>query len=241
VILLYLLVKGKRNVISLADINKIKFELSHIRSILSVGIPSGIEHSLFQLGKILVSRVAAGFGTAAIAANAVTGSINSIVIMPGNAIGVAMLIIVSQFIGAGDFTGAKRITKRLMILTHVVMFIVCVCNMIFMNKLVALFNLGPEAHGLAVSFLRLLAVMMIIAWPGSFALPSALRAAGDAKYIMFVAIVSVWLVRVLGAQFLSVTLGAGPIGIWYAWVADWVFRSAFFIPRWLKSTPFQKR
>lgn len=46
-----------------------------IGKILKIGIPSGIENGMFQIGKLLVSSLTATFGTAAIAANAVANSI----------------------------------------------------------------------------------------------------------------------------------------------------------------------
>ena len=231
-LLLYLLIKGKKRLITINDLNIIKFEPAIIWSILRIGIPSGIEHSLFQFGKIAVSRIATNFGTAAIAANSVTGSVNSLVLMPGNAISMVMLVIISQCVGAGDYTNAKYYVKKFLILTHIVMFAAAAINYIFVNQLVGLYKLGPEAHALTVSFLRFLCFMIVIAWPTSFSLPSALRAAGDAKYIMVVAIISMWIIRVFGAYVFSMKWGAGPIGIWYAWTLDWVLRSVCFIHRW---------
>ena len=42
-----------------------------LKRILAIGIPNGLENSMFQLGKILVLSLVSGFGTAAIAANAI--------------------------------------------------------------------------------------------------------------------------------------------------------------------------
>ena len=42
-----------------------------LKKILYIGIPNGLENSMFQLGKILVLSLVSGFGTAAIAANAI--------------------------------------------------------------------------------------------------------------------------------------------------------------------------
>jgi putative MATE family efflux protein len=235
-VLLALLVRGRGRLISLAGLFKVRslrLEPSLIRGILRVGIPSGIESSLFQFGKILVSRLAAFFGTAAIAANAVTGSINAFIIMPGNAFGMAIVTIVGQCVGAGDYQSARFFTRRLMFLTYLTVSALALGNIVFMDALVGLFKLSPEAHAMTSRFLHTVCVMMILTWPSSFTLPNALRAAGDVKFVMAVAIVSMWLVRVSGAYIASFSLGFGVIGIWYAWVADWVFRSVFFIHRWL--------
>jgi Na+-driven multidrug efflux pump len=70
----------------------------------------------------------------------------------------------------------------------------------------------------------------------SFALPNALRAAGDARYVMVVASVSMWTVRVSAAYILSYALGLGPLGVWLAMGADFMSRGACYLRRWLKGT-----
>ena len=67
-----------------------------IRKICFIGIPNGLENSLFQLGKILVLSLVTSFGTKALAANAVAGTIALFQIIPGMAIGYAIVTVVSQ-------------------------------------------------------------------------------------------------------------------------------------------------
>jgi Na+-driven multidrug efflux pump len=76
-VLTVILFTERRLPVSLAGIGRITIEPALIRSILQVCLPSGLESSLFQIGKILVSRIFTSFGTAAIAANAISGVINS--------------------------------------------------------------------------------------------------------------------------------------------------------------------
>lgn len=73
-----------------------------IGKILKIGIPSGIENGMFQIGKLLVSSLTATFGTAAIAANAVANSIAGFANIPGIAIGLAMVTVIGRCIGAGE-------------------------------------------------------------------------------------------------------------------------------------------
>lgn len=236
VMLMYLLVKGikgRNQPLSLAGILKVRFNFLQIRSILKVGIPSGIESSFFQLGKLLVSRIPAIFGPAAIAANAVTSSINSLTIMPGNALGLAMVTIVGQCVGAADYESARFYVKRLMTFTFISGAVISVLIFVFVEPIVGFFNLGGESHKTAVEFLRLISFMMVFFWPGAFVIHNALRASGDVKYVMIVAIVSMWIVRVFGAYVFVFYFDTGVIGIWYAWVSDWVIRSFFFTGRWI--------
>jgi Na+-driven multidrug efflux pump len=105
-----------------------------------------------------------------------------------------------------------------------------------MEELLNLFNLSAEAHDLAKIFLRVHCISMVIAWPMSFALPNALRAAGDARYVMIIASLSMWVVRVSAAYLLTYPLGIGPLGVWLAMGGDFLFRGSFYFFRWRRGT-----
>ena len=64
-----------------------------IRKLLYIGVPSSIETSIFQIGKLLVLSVVAGFGTSATTANAVSNSLSQFALIPAAAIGTAMITI----------------------------------------------------------------------------------------------------------------------------------------------------
>ncbi|MCL2176120.1 MAG: MATE family efflux transporter, partial [Treponema sp.] len=133
VFLVYPLIKDKTKIINLCGITKIKFEGDMIKRILNIGIPSGLEASMFQIGKILVTRIFTVFGTAAIAANAVGATINSLAFMPGSGFGMGLLIIVGQCIGAGDYLAAKRYTKKILTLSYLTYIFININIYIFMN------------------------------------------------------------------------------------------------------------
>jgi putative MATE family efflux protein len=233
VILLLLLADSSRSV-SLRGLSKVKFRPGIIKSILNVGVPSGLESSMFQIGKILVSRIVTTFGTAAIAANAITGVINSLAFMPGQAFGMALLTVVGQSVGARDYDGAKRYTAKLLKASYGVIIITCGIILLLLEPIVNLFSLSPEAHDLAKRFIRVYCIIAPIGWPLSFALPNALRAAGDARYVMILSSVSMWLMRVSLAHIFAYPLGLGVMGVWYSMAADFCLRAFCFSGRWLR-------
>lgn len=77
-------------------------DLSLIRRILQIGVPNGLENSLFQLGRILVVSIISLFGTTQIAANAVANNLDAVAVIPGQAMSLAMITVVGQCIGARD-------------------------------------------------------------------------------------------------------------------------------------------
>jgi putative MATE family efflux protein len=233
VILASLLIVKRRYPISLAGLHRIKFVRSMARSILNVGIPSGLESSMFQIGRLLTQRIFTTFGTAAMAANAIASVVNSFSFMPGMAFGMALLTIVGQCVGAGDYAAARRYTAKIMKLTYVTIFVISCLVFIFMDPLVGIFNLSSGAHDLAMSFLKVHCISMAIGWAMSFALPNAPRAAGDARYVMLAASISMWTVRVSAAYLITYVFGLGPVGVWIAMGGDFIVRGTCYFLRWL--------
>ena len=241
VLLMYLLMKDKTRIINLHGITKVKLEGDMIRRILKIGIPSGLEASMFQVGKILVTRIFTIFGTAAIAANAVGATINSLAFMPGSGYGIGLLIIVGQCIGAGDYLAAKRYTKKIMILSYLTYLFININIFIFMNPIISIFNLSEEAHNLCVLFLRIHCFTSTLFWCPSFVLPNALKASGDASYVMIVAISTMWLVRVCSSFLMAFVLGIGPSAVYIAMGADFLFRGIFYTKRWFSNKWIEKK
>jgi putative MATE family efflux protein len=233
VVLMSMLITNRRDPVSLAGILNIKIARPMIRNILNVGIPSGLESSMFQIGRLLTQRIFTTFGTAAMAGNAIAGVINSFSFMPGNAYGMVLLTVVGQCVGAGDYTAVKRNTVKIMKLSYITLFVMNLIIYIFMEPLISLFSLSGEAHDLAKSFLRVHCISMTIGWTMSFCLPNALRAAGDARYVMIAASISMWTVRVSAAYLLSYVFGVGPLGVWLAMGGDFIVRGTCYLVRWL--------
>jgi putative MATE family efflux protein len=231
-VLLALLMSHKSGGFSLKGLSTIRIDPKMIRSILNVGIPSGLENSMFQLGKIMVSRIFTTFGTSAIAANAIAGVINSFSFMPGTAFAMALLTIVGQCIGARDYDAARHFTAKLIKMTYLVMLIANLSILIFMNQILSFFSLTAEAKELAKTYLWVHCIASPLTWPLSFALPNALRAAGDARYCMIAAIISMWTIRVSASYLLAYPLGFGSVSVWYAMAGDFCLRSACYVLRW---------
>ncbi len=219
------------NQISIRGIEKFRIEGNLISKILHIGIPTGLENSIFQVGKILVVTLVASFGTGAIAANAASNTISSFEVLPGHSIGLALLTVVGQCIGAGKPEQAVYYTKKLMILAYISMAALNIPLLIFSKTLIGFYGMSAETTLLGWQMLMCHGLMGMIFWPASFTLPNALRAANDARFTMIVSLISMWTVRIGLSYFFAIPLGMGAFGTWVAMSLDWIVRSAAFIIR----------
>lgn len=212
-----------------------------IGKILKIGIPSGVENGMFQIGKLLVSSLTATFGTAAIAANAVANSVAGFSNIPGIAIGLAMVTVIGRCIGAGEKEQARYYSKKLLRLAYAGMILSNLALLLLVKPIVSCFALSETAAEIAEQLLMIFAVCAALIWPLSFALPNVLRAAGDAKYTMEVSVFSMWVFRVASSYFFAGTLGLGVLGVWIGMYVDWIFRALFFVVRYKNGKWLEKR
>ena len=209
-----------------------KIDFGLIKKILYIGVPNGLENSLFQLGKILLLSLVSTLGTYAIAANAVCNTLASFNVLPGSAVNLALLSVASMCIGAGDFKQARYYTKKLMLTAIGCTAVISGILFVFAPWVMKIYQLTPQTESLAVQVLRWHTVLAVIFWVPSFSLPNTLRAAGDVVWTMLIAIVSMWVFRIGFAYLFSVHFSSGLMGVWVAMTIDWAFRALCYLVRY---------
>jgi len=221
-----------------------ELQWSMVRSILGIGVPNGIENGMFQIGKLMVLNLVTSFDRgaelavvgSAVAANAIANSIASVVNVPGQGSGLAMVTVVGQCMGAGDHKQATGYAKKLLGVSYVSMWVMSTLLFFLAPVLVPMFNLTPATAALAIRVLQCCAVANSLFWPASFTLPNALRAAGDARFTMVVSMLSMWICRIGMSYLLGASWGLnlGLLGVWLGMFADWVVRAVVFVIRFAR-------
>lgn len=203
-------------------------------NILRIGIPSAFENSLFQLGRVVVVSMIALFGTTQTSANAVANNLDSLGVIIGQAMSLAMVTVIGQCIGAGDNDQAVYYIKKLLLWDYIAQGISNLLVIAFHRQLIGLYSsLTPETAELSRVLVLIHTCCGIVLWPASFVLPNALRAANDVKFTMYVSVASMLFWRIGSSYILCVALKMGAIGVWIAMVIDWICRVAFFLWRTL--------
>ncbi|NLK22194.1 MAG: MATE family efflux transporter [Epulopiscium sp.] len=233
-IIVFALIRNPRYDINIKKHFSLKLNPHFIKQILHIGIPNSLENSMFQVGKILVMSLVASYGTSSIAANAVGNTVGGFATLPGVATGLALITIIGQCVGAGDYEQAVYYTKTILKITFLSLGIINVLLIIFAPAIAGVYNLTPETTKIAVQIMRYHSFCCMIIWPLSFTLPNTLRAASDVKFTMFIAIISMWTFRIAFSYILGSIIGLGVLGIWVAMTIDWLFRSICFTTRFIK-------
>lgn len=202
-----------------------------IRPILVIGIPSGLENGMFQIGKLCVSSLTATLGTSAIAANAVANTVATVANIPGNTIGLAVIPVIGRCLGAGDKEQAKRYARLLLAIAVVGLAVMNAAVFVSIPAVAQAYHLTREAKRMCVSVIRLFCVFSVFFWALSFTLPQVLRSGGDAKFTMSISVLSMWIFRVVLSYFFVLKMDMGLMGVWLGMCIDWICRSIFFTVR----------
>ena len=203
-----------------------------IKRILKIGIPNGVENSLFQLGKIMVLSLVATFGTYAIAANAVSNVVASVQILPGMAMSLAITTVISRCIGANAYDQAQYYTKKLHMISYLCMWVLIGITVLALPLILKVYNLSDITASETRRILLFHGVSASLIWPVAFNLPSVFRAAGDVKFSMVTSIISMWICRIVFSYILGKYMGFGVFGVWMAMILDWIVRAICFIIRY---------
>ena len=229
-ILMLFLIQRPQNVIRIRNLQELRFNGRMIKDILKVGVPNGMENTMFQFGKLFLQSLVSFLGTVAIASYAVASNLVTFEYLVGNAIGLGIITIVGQCVGAGEWEQAKQYTKKLVLVNYAALVVICSLMILFRNQVVGIYNLSPEATRTSAEMLFAHSLAMVV-WPLAFTIPYSLRASFDAPFTMYVSVASMWIFRIASAYFFVKVLNLGVMGVWYGMYIDWVFRGLLFVNR----------
>lgn len=207
-----------------------RLNMSILREVLGIGVPASIESVLFNGGKLLTQIFVAGMGTDVIAGNFIAFSIVSLINLPGNALGSASTIIVGTRLGRGQLSQPERLLRFIFGLSSIGLCLLALLTVPFAGLLAQFYTQDPEVIHVVKMLVWLNAAFMPF-WAASWVLPAGLKGARDARYTMWVSLLSMWGGRIVAGYLLGIVLGFGVVGIWLGMVLDWMIRGGFFYHR----------
>lgn len=223
--------RSPRWAISLEHYLNIRPDWGQIKKILYLGIPSGIENSMFQFGKLALQSTVSMMGTAAIAAQGMTNTLENLNGILAIGIGIGSMTVVGECLGAGRKDEAVYYIRKLSWIAEAVLAASCLAIFILVHPITYFGGMEPESAKMCIFMVTCITIVKPLVWTLSFIPAYGLRAAGDVKFTMIVSAASMWLCRVSLAIFLARVMGFGPIAVWIGMFADWTVRAVIFFLR----------
>lgn len=211
---LYILFKGHKGI--QIKLNQLKPNFKELKILAKIGFPTSIEMSARSFSMILMTFLAAIFGTTAIASYGMGGRILSFIIIPALGIAFGTAILVGQNIGADKFDRAIKTTYTAFKLGFFSLLAIGIFTFLFAEPIVAAFVPGEaELIKESAKFLKIMAfgfpfIGLHMGLIGTF------RGSGNTRLAMDITIIFAT-IMVGTAYFLSTYTPLGVEGIYWAY------------------------
>lgn len=214
------------------DFHKIGFRLNIFRQIFKVALPNAAENGLLDGLKVGLSSIVALFGTSQIAANGVAQTFWSFAAVFLRVMGPVFIAVVGRCIGAKDDEAADYYIRKLLRITFLGCLIWNALTFLMVPFALKLYHLNQETIQLIIVLCLIHNIANVLLQPEGFILANGLRAAGDVKFALAVAIIAS-VMRLALAYLFGVIFRLGVIGVTFAMICDWAIRAFLISGRYL--------
>ena len=232
-IVVFYCLRKPRQAIVVKDYLKIRPDMSLIAAVMAIGVPAGIENGMFQFGKLAVQSTVSTMGTMAMSAQAMTNMLENVNGIFGNSVGIGLMTVAGQCVGANRKEEAKYYIAKLMGIAGAGTLVSCLLVLAVTKPVTWLAGMEMEAARMCFELTAAMTVVKPFVWVGAFGLPYGLRAAGDVRFSMIASVGVMWGFRVALGIFLVRVCRLGLMGVWIGMFADWIVRAVIFTGRFV--------
>lgn len=231
---------SRKNHVVTIKFQKPSFDKHILWLLCKIGFPATVQQSLVSIGQAFVTTYVNYFGASAIAAFGAAGRIDMVATMPAIAIGMAATALTGQNLGARKPERVKEIFKWALVLGTSISGVVAILAFSFPTLILSVFIHHEPVLDIGVQYLRIVAPCYFL-FALMFVSAGVVNGAGQTLIPMMLTLISLWLVRVPLAWFLSQRTALGIKGIWIAMAAGFAVTAAvgymyYASGRWKKAT-----
>jgi putative MATE family efflux protein len=200
-------------------------DVTLIRSIFAISLPSAAESSMFSIGILALSSFAFRLGTDPSAAHQIVNQVESFSFLPCIGFSGAASALVGQALGMGDPGRATRSGWAAVRMAFLWSTLAGAAFMAVPGVLLGIFTNDERVIHAGIGALAIVGLGQP-AQAVIFTLGGALRGAGDTRFPLIATVVNWFVVRLPLAYALAFPLGLGLAGVWAGIAADYFVRAA---------------
>ncbi|EEM90279.1 MATE family efflux transporter [Bacillus thuringiensis serovar vazensis] len=208
-----------------------------LKLLLRLGIPASINMILVSLSEIAVIAFVNRYGSDATAAYGVVNQVASYVQMPAVSLGITVSIFAAQSIGANQFDRLQKVVKAGIIMNYVIGGVLISLIYLFSRDILLLFLTSQTTIEIAHS-LVMITLWSYLIFGHAQIISATMRASGTVLWPTVIGVVSIWLVEVPVAYYLSYHTSLGIEGIWIgypaAFIVSLILQYAYYKLSWQK-------
>ncbi len=232
------LIWNRNRPVSVSPDENYKPDKEIIMAAAKLGLPYMAERVTVNLGQILTTSMVAYVGTVALAANHIADVAEGMCYMPAYGISYAATSLVGQAVGAKNKEDAMVFGRIAGILGFCMSTVTGTLLFVLAPQISGLFTSDEEVIAVTTQVLRIIAFAEPL-FAVSITLSGALQGAKDIRFPMFVALGSMWGIRIVLSLILVYRAEWGLSGVWFAMGIDLIVRGILCALRW-RSRKWQK-
>ncbi|MBU5444649.1 MATE family efflux transporter [Paenibacillus sp. MSJ-34] len=217
--------------------SKLRLDWGLMKLLLRIGIPSSISMILVSLSEIAVIAFVNRYGSDATAAYGAVNQVASYVQMPAISLGITVSIFAAQSIGGNQLDRLKQVIRAGILLNYIFGGVLILFVYLFAQNILSLFLTSEYTVEIAHRLL-MITLWSYLIFGHAQIIAAIMRASGTVLWPTVFGIVSIWLVEVPVAYFLSFHTDLGIDGIWIgypaAFLVSLVLQYAYYRLSWKK-------
>ncbi|MGN0894271.1 MAG: MATE family efflux transporter [Succinivibrio sp.] len=204
-----------------------------IRQIFAIGLPGAGENLTWQLQFLFMTSVVGTFGSIALATQGIYFQMCGLIMLFSISVAMGTEILVSHYAGAMKFGLANRQLIHSVKIGMIITALLSINIPIWLGDAVfSIFTDDIQVLDMARPIFYV-SVIMEVGRILNIIIINSLRAVGDTKFPVIMAVLSMWGVSVPVGCFLGIYMEMGLLGVWIGFCCDECTRGLIMLSRWL--------
>lgn len=197
---------------------KLHFDRKIFRQCINYGLPTGVQQSFVALGMVALMGIVNGWGTDVIAGYSAAIRVDNLAVIPSMNFAMALTSFTGQNVGAGCMDRVHRGLKMTLLYSSLTCVLITAVIVLFGSDILRIFTTDEDVIRVGREYLVIVSLFYLV-FSGMFVINGMLRGAGAVIFPMFSTLLSLWVVRIPVAMWLSRLIGEQ--GIWWAVPVGW--------------------
>ena len=178
------------------ELRKIRFDFPLLRHIVKIGLPAGIQSSMFSISNVIIQSTINSFGTDTMAAWTAYGKIDSVYWMIMSAFGISITTFAGQNFGCGKYDRLRKSVRISLGMAFSATVLLSTVLMLFGKYIFLLFADDPAVLDIGMEMLTTL-VPFYLTYVLVEILSGAIRSTGESLRPMIITGVGICLLRIV--------------------------------------------
>ena len=203
--------------------HKLVFDMDIFRDSIRIGLPNGVQQALVAVGQMAMLGIVNRFtveNSDVLVAYSIVNRIDTLAMTPAMTFSIAIAAFTGQNIGARKLWRIPSGLRATLAMSTAVTVVISAVMMIFAHSVMSMFSMEitPDIIAVGKRYLMIVCPSCIL-FSTMFIYTGVMRGAGDTLVPMIITLLSLWLVRIPLASFLSGFMGTD--GIWWSLPICW--------------------